>query len=244
MGKDLSRKETLSRIYLAVGLTVFSVCGISALAVAIVCLSDDVSDAARMVLAAVLPLFGSWVGTVLAYYFSKENFEAATRSVTELARVSLQERLESTPLRDKMISKSEMFYVNLPADQIKLLETLKALAKSKKGNRLPVLNDKDQPVYILHRSAIDRYLVKAAGKPSPPDLSSLTLADLLTDSELTGLAEESFATVREDGTLADAKNAMSRTPNCQDVFVTKRGTKYEEVLGWITNVIIEEYSKV
>lgn len=137
-----------------------------------------------------------------------------------------------------------MFYRSLPADKIKLLETLEELEKSKKGNRLPVLGDKDCPAYILHRSAIDRYLVKEAGKPSPPDLSSLTLADLLTDPELKELAEGSFATVREDGTLADAKNAISRKPNCQDVFVTKGGTENEEVLGWITNVIIEEYSKV
>lgn len=57
--KDLSRKELLSRIWLAVGLTAFSVCGISALAFAIIWRSEDVSDAARTVLTAVLPLFGS-----------------------------------------------------------------------------------------------------------------------------------------------------------------------------------------
>ena len=35
---------------------------------------DAVADISRMVFSAILPLVGTWVGTVLAYYFSKDNF--------------------------------------------------------------------------------------------------------------------------------------------------------------------------
>ena len=31
----------------------------------------------QLLFSSLLPLFGSWVGTVLAYYFSKDNYEAA-----------------------------------------------------------------------------------------------------------------------------------------------------------------------
>jgi hypothetical protein len=31
---------------------------------------------------------------------------------------------------------------------------------------------------------------------------------------------------------------------CQDVFVTKAGTRNEPILGWITNAIIEDNAKV
>ena len=33
------------------------------------------SDAARLVFGSLLPLLGTWVGTVLAFYFAKANFE-------------------------------------------------------------------------------------------------------------------------------------------------------------------------
>ena len=55
--------------------------------------------------------------------------------------------------------------------------------------------------------------------------------------------ETSFATVSESATLADAKQKMKETPNGQDVFVTKRGTKNEPVLGWLTNVRIAEHAR-
>lgn len=37
---------------------------------------------------------------------------------------------------------------------------------------------------------------------------------------------------------------MEAVEKCQDVFVTKGGTKDDEVIGWITNVIITKSSKV
>src|ERR1043166_6071715 len=43
------------------------------------------SDDAKKLFDALLPVFGTWVGTLLSFYFSKDNFEAATKSVTEMA---------------------------------------------------------------------------------------------------------------------------------------------------------------
>ncbi len=39
-------------------------------------------DAAKYVFASVLPVVAAWVGTVMAFYFGKENFKAATDSVS------------------------------------------------------------------------------------------------------------------------------------------------------------------
>jgi len=203
-------------------------------------------DTSQMVFTAVLPLFGAWVGTILAFYFGKENFEAATRSVTAIARsVGLMEKLKAIPAKDKMIPKAQMLFGTLPADQINLLKVLDKLKQEKKGDRYPILNDKEHPVYIIHRSAIDGYLVSKARQDSSPKLDALTLKSLLDDdADLKKLFETSFETVKEDATLAEAKSAMDRTPKCQDVFVTKNGTKQEPVLGWITNAIIQEVATV
>ena len=203
-------------------------------------------ETAQMVFTAILPLFGAWVGTILAFYFGKENFEAATRSVTAIARsVGLMEKLKAVPAKDKMIPKSQMLFGTLPADQIKLLGIVDKLIQEKKGDRYPILDDKGHPVYMVHRSAIDGYLVNKARQDSPPKLATLTLQDILDDdADLKKLFETSFVTVKEDATLAEAKSAMDRAAKCQDVFVTKGGTKQEPVLGWITNAIIQEVATV
>ena len=247
MAKSISAQpaERTGRFWLAVGITVCSVISVGILSVVIVVNSTDKTASAQLVLAAVLPLMGSWVGTVLAFYFSRENLEAATNSVTQLAQLTSLQKLQSTPVTDKWIPKDKMFRRPTPLDQIKLVQALEELAKSHKGNRLPVLSDKDYPVLVIHRSIIDRFLAeKVAQNLTPDQFRALTLQDLLNESDYRGLLATSFATVKQDATLADAKSAMERLPNCQDVFVTRGGTKEEEVLGWITNAIIAENATV
>src|SRR5229473_6730667 len=61
-------------------------------------------DTAKYVFAAILPLLGTWVGTVLAHYFQKENLAAATQSITSLAsKVGGMDKLQSTPVKTVMI---------------------------------------------------------------------------------------------------------------------------------------------
>src|SRR5438093_971982 len=44
----------------------------------------------RLVFTSVLPLFGTWVGTVLAFYFARENLQSATESVQSAAETTLR----------------------------------------------------------------------------------------------------------------------------------------------------------
>jgi hypothetical protein len=45
----------------------------------------------------VLPVVAAWVGTLMAFYFGKENFKAATDSVSQIARqLTSQEKLGQT----------------------------------------------------------------------------------------------------------------------------------------------------
>ena len=57
------------------------------------------------------------------------------------------------------------------------------------------------------------------------------------------LGVASIAVVSQRATLADAKDAMESTPNCQDVFVTKNGKREKPVVGWLTNVRIAEHAR-
>jgi hypothetical protein len=96
--------------------------------------------------------------------------------------------------------------------------------------RLPILTEDDRPLFMVHRSTLERYLLDQAleGK----NMDDLTVRDLLDASE--GAFATAFATVSRSASLADAQQAM--VGNIRDVFVTDDGTRNKPVLGWLTNV--------
>ena len=181
---------------------------------------------------------------MLAFYFGKESLETATRSVTAIAKAtSPDDKLQTTKITDKMIPKASLFYKSLPASSIVLAATIVDLEKSGKGSRIPILGPAGEPAYVVHRSIIDKYLSRRATEAAPPPLATLTLDDLLADPENTRVVT-SFGTLKDSATLADAKRLIVADANCQDVFITQDGTKATPVLGWITNIIIEENARV
>jgi hypothetical protein len=233
-------QESKYRWLLALIITIVSITGIGVVTALVVIFATDKKVATQMVLTAVLPLLAAWVGTVLAYYYSSESLEAATRSVKAL--VTPEEKLKAISVTEVMISLHEIIYFTY-SDDLKAQDILEKLKASGKGNRLPFLGDKKQPIYMLHKSAIDNALVERA--LAGENVAELTLKELFEKvSGLKELAQQSFGVIGEDATLADAQSEMRRIGNCQDVFVTKNGRKDSSIVGWITNGIIEENSRV
>lgn len=89
-------------------LTVTALLGITAILVAIN--GADVEKRftyVKDVLTIVLPLIGTWVGTVLAFYFSRENFVAAARQTADLVRqLTPEQRLQGIPVTEAMLDMS------------------------------------------------------------------------------------------------------------------------------------------
>ncbi len=168
-------------------------------------------------------------------------FEAETGKLTSM------EILMSIPVKLKMIPKDKIVLLTITGDKqvdkVKLNKDILKTLEEKKLNRLPVLDENCYPKYMINRSMLDKYLNKKITKDNYPAdrIEDLTLKDLVDDdTELKEILETSFVTIKEDASLGDAKLEMEKVPNCQDIFVTKNGTKGEEVLGWITNLIITE----
>jgi len=89
---------------------------------------DKRAETTKYVFGTLLPLLGTWVGTILAYYFSMENLAAATQSVTDLAKtVTAMDKLRAVLVRDKMrpLAKSIIETVK-PGDEtnVKLVDLL------------------------------------------------------------------------------------------------------------------------
>src|SRR5215208_3802284 len=117
-----------------VGAALVSIVVISGVAIA---LADDASETSRLVFTSVLPLLGTWVGTVLAFYFARENLEAATDSTLALAGKT------DTPVTKVMIREGDILAHDLAANQdpktVKLSAVRDTMAKMKPpGRRVPI----------------------------------------------------------------------------------------------------------
>tara|TARA_R110002072_G_scaffold155657_2_gene306057 strand:+ start:98268 stop:99038 length:771 start_codon:yes stop_codon:yes gene_type:complete len=207
--------------------------------------------AAEHAFAAIIPLVGTWIGTVLAYYFSGENFQRATDSVSRLARQVGEERLRTTKVVDAMISMDAAVLIRLPQSdpdgaKINLKTQVQALLNDR-ITRIPIVDHTGQIKFVLHESIIFRfiseYALTATESDKPIDVTTLTLKDLLSRDDIRNFAMRTIAFVGKEATLAEAKQQMEALSKSQDVFVTDDGTSTGLAIGWVTNVIISRHAR-
>jgi hypothetical protein len=216
-----------------VGASVLGIVGISAVAIATA--GDDRSETTRLVFSSVLPLLGTWVGTVLAFYFARENLQAATENTLRLAGVTDTE----TAVTQVMIPEADFVAYDLgtteQVDGVKLADLHdKMSAITPPSRRLPVRDPSGAVLYVIHDSTLTAYAEFV--KQSTTTLDK-TLGDLLDEDEYKRLVE-AIAFVSERATVADARTAMTSVENCNDVFVTTSGKREERAIGWLTNTLL------
>jgi CBS domain-containing protein len=225
--EDIRREEARMRNDLAKWIVIVAMGGVVVLgATIIVTSSTQVNQSAQYVFNAVLPLFGTWVGTVLAYFFAKENFEAAGRMAKEL---SPQEALLAIPITTIMTKNVTGFKKDDKVDPV-----IKELL-DKKIKRLIVLKPDNSLEGLLYLDQVVGYMYNIP----EADRSKKILADLLDKALELG---ETPAFVAETASLADAKREMEKIDGGKVVFVTKSGRADEPVLGLLTNTDIAKYS--
>jgi hypothetical protein len=207
----------------------------------------------QYVMGVLLPLIGTWMGTVIAYYFSRENFDAANKSVEKMARrvLTSEEKLKATLVKDNMFSLGEIVYNNAIGDTEEAKINLKNdvydfIESNKKGERLPIISSSKKFRYIIHKSVVNDFFVKMQLKFPEKGIAGYTLDDLLKgdNADLVKYVKDGAGFVHEDATLFEAQNVMHNSKSCQDIFVTDNGTKDGVVKGWITNSKIAEQAKV
>jgi hypothetical protein len=217
---------------------------------------QSVTKAAQLLLSSLLPMFGTWIGTVLAFYFSRENFEAANKGTLDLVRV-VSQRLRTTSVKSAMMPLARIISVKVPASgtvgDIKTSD-VEAMFSTPGANSLPIsrlfiVDSAGVCVGILHRSIYMEAKARGLASNPPLDLTK-GLAVLLDrpcvfDPAMTYLqyVQNVVAVVSQDQNLVDAKAAMEAIPGCQDVIVTATGKRTEGLLGWISNVDISRLSQ-
>ncbi len=235
------------RSWIGIGVVIFGIVGVMALAITIMrtANADEKGKTAQLLLTSVLPLVGTWVGTVLAYYFARENFESAARNTKEL--MGLDEKLRSVPVATAMLPITQGDKRQLKSGEDPATLVLKDLVdqmNQAKRNRLPVLDDKGVPVFVIHLSSLTKFITEHSMTAGNAAVPNLTIGDLKSQHPEVYQWILSWACVKREATLADAKQAMEALPNCNDVFVTESGSRNEPAIGWVTNAEIALRGKV
>jgi hypothetical protein len=236
-------RENIGRnvIYWALGAITFI--GVVALIAAAFDSANRVTGV-KDVLSLLLPVIGAWVGTVLAFYFGRENYLAASKSTENILALTLEQKLEKTKVSDAMrpVDKIVALRTKDPDNAIKLKDQMLDKMSDDKS-RLPVLTDNGVVRYIVHRSVIDRFIAtRATAGAKPEEIAELTLADLVAQADVKS-AVTAFGVVGPDDSLALVKQKLDAEPKCQDVFVTEGGQRDKPIRGWLTNNAVLELAK-
>ena len=196
------------------------------------------AEMTRLVFAAVVPLIGTWVGTVLAYNFSRENFEAASQA-TKDTYAAASGLSTGTPLAQVMVPVSRIVapppVSNDAAGRALPLEGLHQLMSDHNVTRLPIFTSDGAVLYVIHDADLNGYASREG--LTAPEFGGKTVDDLLGDVAAAAPAT-SFETVAPSATIGEARTALQGKPECKDVFVTEGGGRADKVLGWITNSLL------
>lgn len=184
-----------------------------------------------------IPLWSTWIGTVLAFYYGKANFKEATQTYKEvLDRLSPNEKLASVSVSSIMIPKDKIISFKYNESINKKLETI----LKENVNRFVFVDECGILQYVVHRSELTRFMTETALSANGEEkMTELTLSDFEKKCKFIKL-ENTAQFVAMNATLLEANIKMKTDASCEDVFVTNTGNKKEPICGMITNVMILE----
>jgi hypothetical protein len=246
--ETLSSQETEARskigrriVYWA--LSAVSILGVIAMVVG--ALKPEAVGTIKDILAMLLPMIAAWVGTVLAFYFSKENYMAAAQSSERMVGMTLDQRLQSISVEAAMLPIAKVdnkFTLAKTPDQVKLKAEFLATTAEKTGqNRILVVDTGEVVKYIIHRSMVDKFVAEKAF--AGVKVQDLTLKELIDDPKYQPWIT-SFGTLARTDRLSAAKAQVDGNEKCSDVVVTEDGQRGSKAIGWITNTMITEKARV
>lgn len=222
---------------IAIILTI-SIVGITII-IAAVALLDDRKEGLDYVAKTLLPLWGTWLGAVIAFYFGKENFDAVTKSYRDVIdKLSPEEKMARVKVEKVMIPVKEIKYLVYNKEKNNKIKDILKYPAFAPFNRYAILDEQKVFQYIIHRSTFHLYIAeKVENGVDPAEINTTTLEDMIGNSsnKIRNLFLKGYNFVSKTDNLLKAKKAMDDVPECQDIFVTETGKPTEPILGLITN---------
>ncbi|HTD41959.1 MAG TPA: hypothetical protein VK671_15125 [Mucilaginibacter sp.] len=206
-----------------------------------------------------LPVVGTWMGTMLAFYFSKDNFEAANEQAKTLVnQMNPDQGNQQLSVADIMVKPNESALLmrdSMDAFKKTSLSELIQTMEESHSDRLPILEKETLKfLFLIYRTTIERFQAAIATSSvkvnketvSPTDISTLTMQAMFdSDFDLFNkIKDQKACFLPINATMDKVKQAMQDNTICQDVFITQTGSSDEKVEGWITNLMVIEKSSL
>ena len=182
---------------------------------------EELRTATLAIFSSVLPVFATWVGTVIAFYFTNESFRQAAESTRALTAPSDGDEPIVAPTR--MIPVAKITSITLGTDEVSedpktILMSVLGLKFGPTVTRVIIFDKQKRPVYIIRSKLYEQ---------DKPGNVGVYLEKHLADAT-------NFRFLTERATVGDARNLMKMF-NTVDVFITTNGNPEEPVRGWVTD---------
>lgn len=211
----------------------------------------EFSQYSIQIIGIILPVIGTWVGTVLAFYFARENFEAAEQAFLRSGKPS-RRLVGDFMVPIDMLARFDNF--DEQKEESTTIKTIRDIIKSKTIPRAIFLDKEGRVLYILHGDTVDRAIaskLKYRKNDKENEINENTtlkvfLDEIDFDLETTGIQKfreiaKLFRSVSRNGTLLECKKMFDSDPLLQNILVTDTGEKdKEKPLGLITRESLGE----
>jgi hypothetical protein len=209
--------------------------------------SQRASDLAEKAFNAVLPVLASWVGTVLAFFFSSQSQERTSNSLDKAINAATgtgdgktvtEVMIPLGQIRELVdLAKEPAITLSLDTLQKKFTVPPTTAAASSATSTAPpvtrlVFVDSNVFRYVLHSSALNAFLVATKNATPAPTV----FEDMRRDPNVLQQISRLVVFVPASAKLSDASTALDRVKGAQDIIVTATGNSSDPMLGWITNV--------
>lgn len=226
-----------ARSLLAILITTFSIIGITIISIIFIIVSPpgERKTSASQVFSGVLPLYGTWVGTLLAFYFAKENFEAAKDA---FQTSSTSSDLESIPV-SSVISTTRFFSLNEKLNANELLGDIKNELEKNNRRRLPILKESGNLKFLVYERDIDKYAGEQGNSYDNKNLKDFIDYIDSTKSDLI----KPVVYIEKNISLSKADDKRRKKDGCHDIIVTENGEADSKVIGYITDRDIDQFRR-
>ena len=243
MAEVQERTNSTVRHKMAYYTLAFSGVAILVLAILTIINGGDTHKDTMTIFNTTLPVFASWIGTILAFYFGRENFESANQQVQNLVQRLSPEQKAQEKITSVMRTTHAMAFYQMPKSTTYKDITLALIQQkfeSDEINRLPIVDENREIQYMIHESKLNKYLLTTQkDKSSFVEFLSMTKEGLSPFGKNRG-----FVVVSQLSSLAEAKQKLETNRESQDIFITKTGSSKEPILGWISNTRLTRYMKI
>jgi len=180
---------------------------------------------------AVLPIFATWVGTVIAFYFTSSNFQQAAK----IAREATTTAAPQASVIDRMIPYDKIARLDRPraeAREALMADVVKLF--SPPVTRVIIFDQATkQPVFVIRHKRVPADWLQ---HPQNHTIDEYLRQTVEGRSNAQDAAQFEF--ISQTAAIDEARAKMA-SANCVDLFVTAGGEKTQPTLGWLTDDLVK-----